>query len=150
MTPRRSEILDALKSALGDDASLIHPTYSHLQRPMTIARLTVVQWLVIASGILATWLMHSALPFSDQTSLSVAGTVVGVPSTVVFFLISQTEFNARAVLRSLWVWRRDRALLLPGPPTQMPDGYELLAPPTTARSTAAPPAAEHLGEDLWA
>lgn len=149
MTARRSEILDALKSALGDDASLIHPTYSHLQRPMTIARLTLAQWLVIALGVISTWALCSALPFSAQTSLSVAGTAVGVPCTVVFFLISQAEFNVRAVLRSLWSWRRSRTLLLPGAPTQALAGYELLTESADPTNTATEAAVDLRTEGLW-
>lgn len=143
------ELADALRSALTPRTTLIHPTYRHLSRALTIAGLNVSQWVIAGCGLAATWMISAALPLPAQWALSLAGSLSGVPSALLFVLAAQGDFSPRPVVRSVINWRTSARVLLPARDGCAPRGYRL-----TTVAPAHPPAADsdltvnHL-EDLW-
>jgi hypothetical protein len=80
--------------------------------------------------------------------MSIACTIVGVPATVVFFFISDGEFNLPAIPRSIVRWRRNRCVLIPDLPLQPVVGYELLAEQDASNHRAEHAQVASL-PDLW-
>lgn len=145
-----TELADALRGALAPRATLIHPTYRHLSRALTIAGLNVAQWLVVLCGVAATWAMSAVLPLAPQWSFSVAGSLVGVPAAVLFVLCVDGDFDARPIVRGVVSWRRSARVLLPIDGGRPPAGYRLscisAATPTRAATTVF---IDDNLEDLW-
>jgi hypothetical protein len=144
-----NDLADALRGALAPRTTLIHPTYRHLSRPLTIAGLNVSQWVIALCGVTATWVLSAALPLPAQWALSLAGSLIGVPSALLFVLAADGDFNARPILRSVINWRASARVLLPTSDGRPPHGYRLtvLAPPAPL-PTYSEPAINHM-EDLW-
>jgi hypothetical protein len=144
-----TDLADALRDALGPSTSLVHPTYRHLARPVTLAGLNRTQWALAILALAATWAFTALVPLSAQWALSIGGTLVGVPASVLFVLSANGEFSLRAIARGVLSWRRQRRVLLPEP-GMTPRGYELLAAPSAPRADSVSPGAQVALHDLWA
>ena len=154
MSRSDNPVAGALRELLDDDASLVHETYRHLERRITLfAGLTIAQTLQLLASALAGYALSKALPLPSPYNLSVGLALAGIPATVAL-ASAGANFDAVALLRGLIRWRRLSGLYEPGcSPTTPPHGYRVCAPgadapagvpgagPDTDRSTEI--------EDLW-
>jgi hypothetical protein len=144
-----NDLADALRGALAPRTTLIHPTYRHLSRRLTIAGLNVSQWVIALCGLTATWMVSAALPLPAQWAVSLAGSLVGVPSALLFVLAAEGDFSARPIVSSVINWRASARVLLPTSEGRAPHGYQLTAPaPPPLESTYNEPVINHM-ENLW-
>jgi hypothetical protein len=146
-----AELADALRGALTPRTNLIHPTYRHLSRALTIAGLNVAQWVIVVVGLAVTWVTSTVLPLSAEWSFSIAGTIAGVPTAILFVLAAEGDFDARPVVRGVWSWRCSARVLLPVAGGRQPVGYRLTSavkPVATRRASAAAPTDLSL-DALW-
>jgi hypothetical protein len=144
------ELADALRGALEPRTSLIHPTYRHLSRSMTIAGLNVAQWVIVVCGLALTWALSTLLPLPSEWSLSAAGTVCGVPASVLFVLSAEGDFDARPLVTGVLSWRRSARVLLPVAEVQPPSGYRLLPDAATPPRQRRPAELNHFqAHELW-
>jgi hypothetical protein len=145
-----NEIADALRDALAPRTTLVHHTYRHIARPLTIAGLNIMQWVVVLVGLAATAAISALLPIPSEWALSLAGSLVGVPCACLFVLFADGEIAVRAIARGVISWRRSAAVLLPADGAA-PAGYQLLdRTPDPLDGAAAEPTTNTDLEDLWA
>jgi hypothetical protein len=151
MSNDANDLAGALREALGPRTSLVHPTYRHLGRPVTLIGLNRTQWVIVLLGLAATWALTSLLPMPTQWSLSVAGSLVGMPCALLFVLTADSELSLRSILRGVRSWRRSAHVLLPDLDiATKPHGYELQAPDTDLVNPGVSNATTPYLEDLWA
>jgi hypothetical protein len=151
MSNDTNELAGALREALAPRASLVHPTYRHLGRPVTLIGLNRTQWVIVLLGLAATWALTALLPLPTQWALSIAGSLVGMPCALLFVLTADSELSLRSMLRGLRSWRRSAHVLLPDVAVATePHGYELQAPDTDLIHPGVADAATPSLEDLWA
>lgn len=105
------------------DASLVHPTYRHLDRRIRLAGLPLGQWVQLLAAAAAAYALAQVLPFGATYDLSVAVTIAGVP--VAAALAAGTATNPLAVLAALARWRR-LAKLYPSAKAASATGYVLV------------------------
>jgi hypothetical protein len=151
MTDTSTEIADTLRDALGTRTSLVHPTYRHLARPITIAGLNRAQWLIGIGAAALICAFTAAAPLSAQWALSLGGTLIGAPASTLFVLTADGELSLRQLARGVRSWRRSRRVLLPVEPAALAtEGYALLGP---AQAPAMPFAGVEAGPvtitELW-
>jgi hypothetical protein len=150
MSNDANDLAGALREALGPRTSLVHPTYRHLGRPVTLLGLNRTQWAIVLIGLAGTWALTSLLPMPTQWALSLAGSLVGVPAALLFVLTADSELSLRSMLRGVGSWRRSAHVLLPDTAAATtPHGYELQAPDTDLVNPGVTDATPSL-EDLWA
>jgi hypothetical protein len=150
MSDPSAGIADALRDALAPRTSLVHPTYRHLSRPITVAGLTIAQWVTVLAGLAATWALSSLLPLSTEWSLSIGGSLVGIPAALLFVLFADGEFSLRAIARSVIAWRRCAGVLLPTTQGSQPAGYQLHPDKRVPDHTNINDIADPALEQLWA
>ena len=153
MSRQNNPVAGALRELLDDESSLVHETYRHLERRITLfAGLTIAQVLQLFASALLGYGLSKLLPLPSPWNLSVGLTIAGIPATVAL-ASSGANFDTAALLAGLIRWRRLRGLYAPGcDPVARPHGYQVTAPPATHElSTAADPATDHATEleDLW-
>jgi hypothetical protein len=149
VTDPSTELADALRDALAPRTSLVHPSYRHLGRPVTIAGLNRAQWAIGLSALALIWAFSAVAPLSAQWALSIGGTLVGVPASLLFVLSADGEFSVRHIARGVRSWRRTRRVLLPADPAQMGEGYTLLGPAAAMTPVSASTAGAAAVTDLW-
>jgi hypothetical protein len=145
----RGEVIAALRDALNTERTLLSDTYRHLDRPATLMGMTIVQWAICFTTVLSWWGLMKLMPFGTQTSMSLSGTIVGIPATLLFFVISEGEFNLAVIARSVIRWRRGRGVLLPGAPEQLATGYEILDESSCDDKSALPAQYSLTSAELW-
>lgn len=143
-----NEIADALRDALTPRTTLVHHTYRHIARPMTIAGVNLAQWAVILVGLGATAAVTALLPMPSEWALSLAGSVVGVPAACLFMLFADGEIPVRSIVRSVIASRLASDVLLPAPGVQ-PAGYQLLDEELPAAEATTSDTPDYVLEDLW-
>jgi uncharacterized YccA/Bax inhibitor family protein len=145
-----NEIANALRDALAPRTTLVHHTYRHISRPMTIAGLNVVQWVIVTVALAAAAALSALLPLPSEWALSVSGSLIGVPGACLFVLFAEGEISVRAIARRVLSWRRRAALYLPAQGTP-PAGYQLLErTPDPLHGAAVQSTTTTDLEDLWA
>jgi hypothetical protein len=151
MSNDANDLAGALREALGPRTSLVHPTYRHLGRPVTLIGLNRTQWVIVLLGLAGTWALTSLLPMPTQWALSVAGSLVGMPGALLFVLSADRELSLRSMLGGVRSWRRSAHVLLPDVAVATePHGYELQTPATDLVNPGVSNATTPSVEDLWA
>ena len=112
MTAGRS-LREALRELSEGDASLVHPTYRHLERRTRLFGLTFLQWAQVTVCVLAAWLLSRVLPLPGPYDVSVAVTLAGIPAAAAV-VATDADHDVLALLRGLRSWRTARAIYLPG------------------------------------
>ncbi len=136
-------------SAAGQERSLVHPTYRHLERAVRLAGLTLWQWAALVGGGLGAWALVGVLPFSARWDLGIALTITGTPLAV-WLATDQTTVSPLRYLLALRGWQRVAALYLPGGPSRPPAGYRLTDRPPAIVASPGDPARRVLDvEALW-
>jgi hypothetical protein len=149
MNDNTTEIADVLRDALAPRTSLVHPTYRHLSRPITIAGINIAQWLTLLIAIAATWALSALLPMPTEWALSIGGSLVGIPAALLFVLCADGELSVRAITRGVLAWRRCAGVRLPTHGAQ-PTGYQLHTPSLSPIHSGDTDATDPALEDLWA
>lgn len=153
MSRQNNPVAGALRELLDDDSSLVHETYRHLERRITLfAGLTIGQVLQLFCSCLLGYALSKLLPLPSPWDLSVGLTLGGIPATIAL-ATSGSNFDLAAILRGLIRWRRLAGLYEPGcSPTTPPAGYRVGAAPAThdLSTGASTHTATHPElEDLW-
>lgn len=114
---------------------MLHPTYQHLQDPIRLGPLSVLQWAGVSVCGLAAYALASWLPLPGTWSLSVAITLCGLPG-VAIWVGQQSELNLWWTARMAWQWRRGHKQL--GSDAFRVHGYVLAEPERSTASLVGP------------
>lgn len=99
--------------------SLIHATYRHLDRPIRIGGLTLIQWAQLTASAIAAWALAKLLPLSATYDVSVALSITGAPAAIAI-AAGTGETRPFRYLADVVRWRRHAAIYLPA--RQTPPG----------------------------
>ena len=128
---------------------MFNTTYKHLEDPVKLAGLSLVQWTQILACVIAAYGVSKLLPLPGTWSLSIAVTICGMPAAAAMVAM-QADFDVTAYMRAVFRWYRRRTTHQPGAnPNQAPVGYHVAAldAPTFAESPV--PVFDVRPDELW-
>jgi hypothetical protein len=115
----------ALRELADHEASLVHPTYRHLERRARLFGLTFLQWGHIGLSLAAAWLLSRLIPLPSPYDVSAAVTIAGIPAAAAVVALD-ADRDITVIARGLWHWRTVAGTYLPATETTVAvQGYEL-------------------------
>jgi len=128
----------------------MNTTYKHLDDPIRLAGLSLMQWAQLLACMLAAYATSKLLPLPGEWALSVSITLCGLPAAAAMVAMS-ADFDVAAYTLAAIRWYRHRTRYLPGTdPDKLPTGYHVHRPVGTDSDSPDRPGAAALALDsLW-
>jgi hypothetical protein len=124
-------------------------TYKHLEDPVKLAGLSLLQWAQLLVCVIAAYGLSKLLPLPDQWALSVAVTFCGMPAAAAVVAM-QADFDVAAYVGAVLRWYRHRSTYQAGAnPNDLPAGYHVATPASVPATEAAAAVFDLRPDELW-